>query len=114
MLAASQARRSLQRREGVLVRKVKSSVYVVFPAAPLDGWEVVKEPSDESVGFDTQEEAITYARAQARLHGGASIWFENWHGDREGLLELTSHAGAPGGLESLVFSGLLRRRDPGH
>jgi len=96
------------------MRKVKSPVYVVFPAALLDGWEVVKEPSEESVGFDTQEEAIAYARAQACLDGGATIWFENWYGDREGLLDARPRAGAAGGLESSVFSGLLRRCDPAH
>jgi hypothetical protein len=66
----------------------KGSVYVVFPAALMDGWEVMKEPSDESVGFDRQEEAIAYALEQARLDGGASIWFENWYGHRERLLEV--------------------------
>ena len=73
---------------GDLMKKVKGSVYVVFPAALLDGWEVVKEPSDDSVGFESQEKAIAYARAQARLDGGATIWFENWYGDRERILEV--------------------------
>ena len=68
----------------------KGSVYVVFPAALMDGWEVVKEPSDESVGFDTRENAIAYAREQARLDGGATIWFENWYGHRESLVEVPS------------------------
>lgn len=95
------------------MKKFKGSVYVVFPAALFDGWEVVKEPSDESVGFDTQDEAIAYAKAQARLDGGATIWFENWYGDREGALEVPPRAGAIAGLESF-FSGLLRRRYTAH
>lgn len=96
------------------MRKVRGSVYVVFPAALFDGWEVAKEPSDESVGFDTQDEAIAYAKAQARLDGGATIWFENWYGDREGALEVPPRAGAIAGLESSIFSRLLPRRYTPH
>ena len=92
--------------------KCKGSVYVVFPAALFDGWEVVGEPSDESVSFDTQDEAIAYAKAQARLDGGATIWFENWYGDRE--MEVSPHAGTIAGLEFSIFSGLLRRRYTAH
>jgi hypothetical protein len=94
------------------MKRAKGSVYVVFPAALFDGWEVVKEPSDESVGFKTQDEAIAYAKAQARLDGGATIWFENWYGDRERCLEVLPRAGVAG-LES-IFSGLLRRRHTAH
>ena len=96
------------------MKKFKGSVYVVYPAALCDGWEVVREPSDESVSFDTQDEAIAYAKAQARLDGGATIWFENWYGDREGALEVPPRAGAIAGLESSIFSGLLRRRYTAH
>jgi Uncharacterized protein conserved in bacteria (DUF2188) len=96
------------------MKKSKGSVYVVFPAALFDGWEVVKEPSDESVGFDTQDEAIAYAKAQARSDGGATIWFENWYGDREGALEVPPRAGTIAGLESSIFSWLLRRRYTTH
>jgi len=96
------------------MKKSKGSVYVVFPAALFDGWEVVKEPGDESVGFDTQDEAIAYAKAQARLDGGATIWFENWYGDRERSLEVPPRAGAIAGLESSIFGGLLRRRCTAH
>jgi hypothetical protein len=74
------------------VAKVNGSVYVVFPAALQDGWEVVREPSEDSVGFETQEDAIAYARERARLDGGALIWFENWYGHRERLLEVSPPA----------------------
>ncbi len=95
------------------MKKFKGSVYVVFPAALLDGWEVLKEPSDESVGFATRDEAIAYAKAQDRLDGGATIWFENWYGDRERCLEVLPRVGAIAGLES-IFRGLLRRRYTAH
>jgi hypothetical protein len=95
------------------MQKSKGSVYVVFPAALFDGWEVAKEPNDESVRFNTQDEAIAYVKAQARLDGGATIWFENWYGDRERCLEVPPRAGALAGLES-IFSGLLRRRYTAH
>jgi hypothetical protein len=95
------------------MKRTKGSVYVVFPAALFDGWEVVREPNDESVGFSTQDEAIAYAKEQARLEGGATIWFENWYGDRERCLQVPARAGAIAGLAS-VFSGLLRRRYTAH
>ncbi len=95
------------------MRKAEKQVYVVYPAALFDGWEVVKEPSDESVGFATRDEAIVYAKAQARFDGGATIWFENWYGEREGALEVPPRAGVIAGLES-IFSGLLRRRYTAH
>ena len=104
---------SLRRRADHQMKKSKRSVYVVFPAALLDGWEVVKEPSDESVSFNTQDEAIAYAKAQGRLDGGATIWFENWYGDRERGLEVPPRAGAIAGLAS-IFGGLLRRRYTAH
>jgi hypothetical protein len=41
------------------------------PAALFDGWEVVKEHSDNPVFFDTQEKATSYANAQAMMDGGS-------------------------------------------
>ena len=67
---------------------VKRPVYVVFPAALLDGWEVVKEPSDQSVHFGSRETAVAYARAQAEADGGGSVRLENWYGDLESALEV--------------------------
>lgn len=74
------------------MRKIERPVYVVFPAALLDGWEVVKEPSDQSEHFDTQEEAIAYAEARSETDGGAIVRLENWYGDAEGTLEVRPRA----------------------
>ena len=68
--------------------KVERPVYVVFPAALLDGWEVVEEPSDRSVHFRSQEEAIAYASARAETDGGGTVRLENWYGDLESALEV--------------------------
>lgn len=65
------------------------SVYVVYPAALLDGWEVVKERSDCPVFFDTREQAISYANARAMRDGGAIVKLENWYGDSEGAWEVS-------------------------
>ena len=72
------------------MRKVErpQTVYVVYPAALLDGWEVVKEHDDEPVSFDTREQASAYAKAQAVLDGGALIKFENWYGETGSVLEV--------------------------
>jgi hypothetical protein len=70
------------------MRKIERPVYVVFPAALLDGWEVVKEPSDQSEHFDTPEEAIAYAEARGEADGGAIVRLENWYGDTEGTLDV--------------------------
>ena len=59
------------------------SVYVVYPAALFDGWEVVKEHDDVPVFFETRENATAYARAQALIDGGAVVKVENWFGDTE-------------------------------
>ena len=71
-------------------------MYVVFPAALLDRWEVVKEPSDESVHFDSQEKAVAYARAQAETDGGGTVRLENWYGDLETALEVHPRADSKG------------------
>ena len=93
--------------------QIERPVYVVFPAALFDGWEVLKEPSDQSEHFDTQEEAVAYARARGETDGGAIIRLENWYGDRERCLEVPPRVGAIAGLES-IFRGLLRRRYTAH
>ena len=59
------------------------ATYVVYPAALLDGWEVVKECEDEPARFDSREEAIVYAKAKAVFDGGAVFKLENWYGDTE-------------------------------
>lgn len=69
------------------------SVYVVYPAALRDGWEVVKEHSDSPVFFDTRQEAISYARARAMMDGAAVIKLENWYGDTEEVWEVQPQAG---------------------
>lgn len=77
----------------------QSTVYVVYPAAFLDGWEVVMEDDDDPVSFDHREKAIRYAEAQARLDGGAVVKLENWYGEVEriwkvGALEPSRPSGA--------------------
>jgi hypothetical protein len=61
------------------------SVYVVYPAALFDGWEVVKEPSGEPVFFDTREQATACAKALAMTERGAVVKLENWFGDTESV-----------------------------
>ena len=56
----------------------KRSIYVVYPGALFDGWEVVKEHSDNPAVFDTQEKAAAYAKAQAVMDGGGVVKLENW------------------------------------
>jgi Uncharacterized protein conserved in bacteria (DUF2188) len=65
-------------------------VYVVYPAALFDGWEVVRENDDQPTVFAEQEQAIRYAEAQAALAGGAVVKLENWFGDLEQLWEVRS------------------------
>jgi len=64
------------------------SVYVVYPAALHDGWEVVKEHSDCAVFFGTRQEATAYARARAMKDGGAVVRLENWFGITEEIWEV--------------------------
>ena len=64
------------------------ATYVVYPAALLDGWEVVKECEDEAARFDSREEAIVYAKAKAVFGGGAVVKLENWYGDTETTWEV--------------------------
>ena len=64
------------------------SIYVVYPAALFDGWEVVKEHSDRPTIFDTRENATSYAKAQAVIDGGGFVKLENWFGDTEGVWEV--------------------------
>jgi hypothetical protein len=71
----------------------RSSVYVVYPAALLDGWEVVKEHDDKPVSFDTREEATAYARTQAVMDGGAVIKLEDWYGNTESVSEAQPQTG---------------------
>jgi len=66
------------------MRKVERIMYVVYPTALFDGWEVVKERDDEPVRFDTRGEAIAHAKARAAIDGGAIVRLENWYGDIEG------------------------------
>ena len=66
------------------------SVYVVYPSALFDGWEVVKEHDGEAVSFDTREEATVYARARAVMEGGAVVKVENWFGDTESVCEVVT------------------------
>jgi hypothetical protein len=69
------------------------SVYVVYPTAVFDGWEVVKERDDEPEFFNTREEAISYAKSQAGMDGGAVVKLENWFGHAEQVWEVEPQAG---------------------
>ena len=71
------------------------AVYVVYPAALFDGWEVVKEHGDEAVFFETREEATAYANARALMGGGAVVKLENWFGDTESLWEVQPQTSRP-------------------
>jgi hypothetical protein len=64
------------------------ATYVVYPAALLDGWEVVKECEDEPACFHSREEAIVFAKAKAVFDGGAVVKLENWYGDTETTWEV--------------------------
>jgi hypothetical protein len=67
------------------------SLYVVYPAALFDGWEVVKEHvDDEALFFATKELAIRYAENRAAMEGGGVVKLENWFGDTEDVWEVTA------------------------
>ena len=66
------------------------SVYVVYPAALFDGWEVVKEQGGMPVRFQTREAATAYANARGVMDGGGIVKLENWFGDTECIWELPS------------------------
>ena len=66
------------------------SVYVVYPAALFDGWEVVKEQGEMRVCLETREAATAYANARASMEGGAIVKLENWFGDTESIWEVLS------------------------
>lgn len=58
-------------------------IYVVYPAALFDGWEVVREHDDAPIWFESREAATTYANAQVAMAGGGIVKVENWFGDTE-------------------------------
>ena len=62
--------------------------YVVYPAALFDGWEVVKEHSDNPAFFDTRGKAVSFAKARAMMDGGGVVKLENWFGDTESVWEV--------------------------
>jgi hypothetical protein len=59
-----------------------TAVYVVYPAALFDGWEVVREGDDDPAFFAMREDAIAYADNRAAMNG-AVVKLENWFGDTE-------------------------------
>jgi hypothetical protein len=68
-----------------------SPVYVVYPAALFDGWEVVRElHDDEPTYFDTRELAMSFAQTRAAMGGGGLVKLENWFGDTEGVWKVPS------------------------
>jgi hypothetical protein len=69
-------------------REQHTPVYVLYPAALFDGWEVVKEHDDAPVFFPTRSEAIAYAEARAAMDGVALVKVENWFGDTESVREV--------------------------
>lgn len=80
----------------------RRSVYVVYPAALFDGWEVVKEHDHPPVFFDTREGAVFYAKARAGMDGGAVVKLENWFGDTEEVWEIPA---GPRAARSVDYRG---------
>jgi hypothetical protein len=80
-------------RDSIRKAEQRPSVYVVYPAALLDGWEVVREHDDDPVSFETREEAALYARAQAVMEGGAVIRLEDWYGNTESVWKAQPETG---------------------
>jgi hypothetical protein len=78
--------------------ELRLPVYVVYPAALFDGWEVVVEQdaaTDDDVepaSFDTRDDATAYAEDLARSSGGGIVKLENWFGDTEGAWEVPARA----------------------
>jgi hypothetical protein len=68
------------------------TLYVVYPAALFDGWEVVTEHGDAPIFFDTREQATSYAKTGAAMRGGGIVKLENWYGDTEAILEVPPQA----------------------
>ena len=64
------------------------SVYVVYPAALFDGWEVVTEHGDAPIFFNSREQATSYAKTRAAMNGGGVVKLENWFGDTEAIWEV--------------------------
>jgi len=93
-------------------------VYVVYPAALFDGWEVVKEHDDAPVFVQTRALAIAHAEARAAMDGIALVKVENWFGDTESIWEVRvpDHRAArePGGARDRVScTDEARRTDAG-
>ena len=80
-------------RIGNALRNAEKQVYVVYPAALFDGWEVVKEHDDKPAFFYTVEGATVYAKARAMMDGGAVVKLENWFGDTESVWEVQPETG---------------------
>jgi hypothetical protein len=89
-LPAAQADGGL--RDRPMKNDERQSVFVVYPAALFDGWEVVKERDDNPAFFGTREEAISYAKACAVMHGGALVKLENWFGTTDKVWEVLPQA----------------------
>jgi hypothetical protein len=70
----------------------QQAVYVVYPAALFDGWEVVKEPDETPIFFEAREAATLYAQARAAADGAAIVKFENWFGDTERIWSVPPRA----------------------
>ncbi len=69
--------------------EMRAPVYVVYPAALFDGWEVVAEhDGDDPAFFDTREQATAYAKRRAATNGGGVVKLENWFGDTQGVWEV--------------------------
>jgi hypothetical protein len=65
------------------------TAYVVYPAALFDGWEVVRDGSDDPVFFEHREAAVAYAERRAATDGGAIVKIENWFGDTESIRQVS-------------------------
>lgn len=76
----------------------RAPVYVVYPAALFDGWEVVRDGEDDPTFFASRAEATAYARSRAAMSGGGTVKLENWFGDTEGAWEVPARAAYDIGL----------------
>jgi hypothetical protein len=75
-------------RDAMRRAEKQPSVYVVYPAALFDGWEVVTEHDDASIFFNSRDQATSYAKTRAAMHCGGVVKLENWFGDTEAIWEV--------------------------
>lgn len=91
----------------------QESVYIVYPTALFDGWEVVKEPHETPAFFETREAATHYAQGRAVADGVAVVKFENWYGDIEHIWSVPPRASLGQESSARTWDIALRETGPG-